>query len=229
MAKQRLGKRGYIEAGIRLLNRAAMKPVIRVPDVVKEAGVTTSAFYQVWNEGGNQQYFDALFKDILNPDRFLSMQTIPALIGALAQQERPLDDLKELLREDFDLVCDDQTNGALLYLIATSRGDRDLAISLRKLYRSYDYKLEQAMEPVLLAWGRKPIPPLDLRDLAVVFNSAIDGFSTRHGFDIERANRQLWVRLALTLLMSLTCPIDDDESDIDRRAESINDWPQGNE
>jgi hypothetical protein len=92
----------------------------------------------------------------------------------------------------------------MLLLLLAGQPIPETQSALRDLYHNFDRTLVADLEPVLAAWGREPLPPLQVGDLAIIFNVLVDGISLRARFDRDAATADRYAAAVLALLCGLT-------------------------
>jgi hypothetical protein len=191
----------YLEAGKRILDEARPWRALTWQKIADGAGKSPNAAQKLWGYS-KERYLGDLLRYTLSTERFWSVDGLQDLFGTLQETDELVAATKQFLREDFRLVRDDPASGMLLLLLG-GKPDRSAQAGLRRLYHEFDAWLVPLLDEVFAVWHREPVPPLTTEDVAIIFNSIVDGMTIRARID-DRVQPELYATTILCLVPMLT-------------------------
>jgi len=196
--------------------RAGLEHSLGPVPLSREAGVSRQTWYRHW---GSDR--DPFVEDLVRHLLPVSRGIVGAVSDGVSRLGRPGEQVgaeaaRELARLSFYVSTDPEyvLSRFVVFSLATEErivAEREgkeveggLTAIVREYYDHFTDELAEAYGIILDSWGREPVPPFDLRSLAVVLTALAAGLSIRSVVDPDNAPESLGRDAILLLGPALT-------------------------
>lgn len=220
-------RRRILDAGLEIWRKETPSTLfsgLSVARVASTAKVTRSTFYSYWPTA--DEYVGDLLRYLIDLDATNVPRIVNDMVREPTSSSETFTDIPHSIVSDCTLhllaASEDPTLGMRLGFLSKA-DDPAVAEALRELYRRTEELQYAPVERGLELWVREIRAPFTHAEVSIVFSTLLEGLAIRHRLDPSSFSPELYGRIILPLLITLTRR-PDDERDIYEITDSLNNW-----